>query len=54
MGRFTLRDEGKTIALGKVLRYKPAIINKAEQEKLNIQADKFEESKGESAFNADQ
>ena len=25
MGRFTLRDEGKTIALGKVLRYKPAI-----------------------------
>ena len=26
MGRFTLRDEGKTIALGKVLRYKPAKI----------------------------
>jgi len=24
MGRFTLRDEGKTIALGKVLKYKPA------------------------------
>ncbi len=24
MGRFTLRDEGKTIAVGKVLRYKPA------------------------------
>ena len=24
MGRFTLRDEGKTIALGKILRYKPA------------------------------
>lgn len=24
MGRFTLRDEGKTIGLGKVLRYKPA------------------------------
>jgi peptide chain release factor subunit 3 len=23
MGRFTLRDEGKTIALGKVLKYKP-------------------------------
>lgn len=23
MGRFTLRDEGKTIAVGKVLRYKP-------------------------------
>ena len=27
MGRFTLRDEGKTIALGKVLKYKPAKIN---------------------------
>ena len=26
MGRFTLRDEGKTIALGKVLRYKPAAV----------------------------
>lgn len=24
LGQFTLRDEGKTIALGKVLRYKPA------------------------------
>jgi peptide chain release factor subunit 3 len=23
MGRFTLRDEGRTIAVGKVLRYKP-------------------------------
>jgi peptide chain release factor subunit 3 len=27
MGRFTLRDEGKTIALGKVLKYKPAKIS---------------------------
>jgi len=25
MGRFTLRDEGKTIAVGKVLKYKPYI-----------------------------
>ena len=24
MGRFTLRDEGKTIALGKIVKYKPA------------------------------
>lgn len=24
LGRFTLRDEGRTIAVGKVLRYKPA------------------------------
>jgi hypothetical protein len=23
MGRFTLRDEGKTIAVGKILKYKP-------------------------------
>ena len=23
LGRFTLRDEGKTIAVGKVLKYKP-------------------------------
>ena len=23
MGRFTLRDEGRTIAIGKVLKYKP-------------------------------
>jgi hypothetical protein len=27
MGRFTLRDEGKTIALGKVLKYKPVKVN---------------------------
>lgn len=52
MGRFTLRDEGKTIALGKVLRYKPAIINKAEQEKLDIIAEKNEEAKDQSANNA--
>lgn len=25
MGRFTLRDEGKTIAVGKVLKYKPYV-----------------------------
>jgi len=24
LGRFTIRDEGRTIAVGKVLRYKPA------------------------------
>jgi peptide chain release factor subunit 3 len=23
LGRFTLRDEGKTIAVGKVMKYKP-------------------------------
>jgi len=27
MGRFTLRDEGKTIALGKVLKYKPVKVS---------------------------
>jgi len=31
MGRFTLRDEGRTIAYGKVLKYKPIkVINKVE------------------------
>jgi len=25
LGQFTLRDEGKTIAIGKVMRYKPAV-----------------------------
>jgi len=25
MGRFTLRDEGKTICVGKVLKYKPYV-----------------------------
>ena len=29
MGRFTLRDEGRTIAVGKVLRYKPTKLNNA-------------------------
>mmetsp|Transcript_3049 Transcript_3049/g.2018 ORF Transcript_3049/g.2018 Transcript_3049/m.2018 type:complete len:102 (+) Transcript_3049:2399-2704(+) len=24
LGRFTLRDEGKTIAIGKIIRYKPS------------------------------
>jgi len=24
MGRFTLRDDGKTIALGRIMKYKPA------------------------------
>jgi hypothetical protein len=54
MGRFTLRDEGKTIALGKVLRYKPATISKADQERINNLADKYEESKEESDINGDQ
>jgi hypothetical protein len=27
MGRFTIRDEGKTIALGKVTKYKPVKVN---------------------------
>ncbi len=31
MGRFTLRDEGKTIALGKILRYKPAVMKEKEE-----------------------
>ena len=35
MGRFTLRDEGKTIALGKILRIKPFQKNKREDAKDN-------------------
>lgn len=38
MGRFTLRDEGKTIALGKVLRYKPAVIKKGDEQDTNEEA----------------
>ena len=42
LGRFTLRDEGKTIAVGKILRYKPskdtllnqAVIGGKEEQKL--------------------
>lgn len=40
LGRFTLRDEGKTIAVGKVLRYKPAkdmiIVGGAKEEKKAV------------------
>lgn len=35
LGRFTLRDEGKTIGVGKVLRYKPTkdtVLNLAKEE----------------------
>ena len=42
MGRFTLRDEGKTIALGKILRYKPA-------EKKVEEVNPYEEVKDASA-----
>lgn len=38
MGRFTLRDEGKTIALGKVIKYKPAKVSaQATQDDLNVE-----------------
>jgi hypothetical protein len=33
MGRFTLRDEGRTIALGKILKYKPSKAKAAEEAK---------------------
>jgi peptide chain release factor subunit 3 len=49
MGRFTLRDEGKTIALGKVLKYKPAVIKKEddadEKERLLQQHKEKEQQK---------
>lgn len=34
MGRFTLRDESRTIALGKVLKYKPAKVTLYEETKI--------------------
>ena len=34
MGRFTLRDEGKTIAIGKILKYKPAQIKVEDEDNL--------------------
>lgn len=47
MGRFTLRDEGRTIALGKVLRYKPYVAKKVEEIPAGAEASqaKDEESK---------
>lgn len=34
MGRFTLRDEGRTIAIGKILKYKPAQIEVEDEDNL--------------------
>ena len=34
MGRFTLRDEGKTIAIGRILKYKPAQIQVEDEDNL--------------------
>ena len=45
LGRFTLRDQGRTIGSGKVLRYIPKDIGKAPIVVLND--NKHEETKGE-------
>lgn len=37
MGRFTLRDEGKTIAVGKVLKYVPYVKGVVGQTKTNVE-----------------
>ena len=34
MGRFTLRDEGRTIAVGRILKYKPAQIQVEDEDNL--------------------
>ena len=34
MGRFTLRDEGRTIAIGRILKYKPAQIQVEDEDNL--------------------
>lgn len=39
MGRFTLRDEGKTIAIGKVIKYKPAKVTQQIQSIAQLQSD---------------
>ena len=43
IGKFTLRDEGMTIASGKIVKYKPAKV----AEVVQIQEDKKEEQTGE-------
>jgi hypothetical protein len=37
MGRFTLRDEGKTIAVGKVLKYVPYVKGVVGNTKTNVE-----------------
>jgi hypothetical protein len=47
MGRFTLRDEGKTIAVGKVLKYKPyskGIVGTQQKKDVNAVAKKLAET----------
>jgi hypothetical protein len=46
MGRFTLRDEGKTIALGKITKYKPSKPKTAAEEKKEEEAKKNNEFLG--------
>jgi hypothetical protein len=46
MGKFVLRDEGETIALGKVLRYKPYVASKTKEnleEKIKQIVDRVDE-----------
>lgn len=45
MGRFTLRDEGKTIALGKILKYKPAKLSAQPVAAVVASTESKEESK---------
>ena len=50
MGRFTLRDEGRTIALGKVLKYKPFEKKTADSEDREIIAQRIDLAQKEKAL----
>ena len=47
LGRFTLRDEGRTIAVGKVLRYKPAKKKEEDVKVVEEVKQEVDEEKGE-------
>lgn len=49
MGQFTLRDEGKTIALGRVLKYKPAEKKSNEGEDKELLIQKIEQAQKDKA-----
>jgi len=55
MGRFTLRDESRTIALGRVLKYKPAKVTLYEETKVSagitVKEEKGADSQKDLIFN---
>lgn len=54
LGRFTLRDEGKTIGFGEVIKIKPAkALLKEQKEQLGIKTEEGEKKKEEEKLNAE-